>query len=236
MRAPTILSLVALIASIGAIGIAQKQDHGFVAAPGASYDFTQGAPNLGFQRTSGDLLINSITSSNTAVDGSWALCKSGGATCGTIALPASLPNNITVTVPDVSVTIFNDELNAFCSGTVNATANTVVFLSPTGNGGATCAGAGNNTQTAMPFAYSGTVRNLIAKVGAAPSGSNTLITTLFVNGSATALTCTITGPGTTCSDATHQIAVSSGDAWGMQTIDNGTSDTTAQIRVVARHQ
>lgn len=74
--------------------------------------------------------------------------------------------------------------------------------------------AGNNFSSAGPlsiFAIAGTVSSLYANVTSAVTGSNTLVMTLYVNGSPTSLTCTITGGATTCSDTSHSASVSVGD-------------------------
>lgn len=63
--------------------------------------------------------------------------------------------------------------------------------------------------TPMPLA--GSFATLRVVTDYAPGGSDTAIVTLFKNAVATALTCTMTGAATTCSDITHSVAVVQGD-------------------------
>ena len=75
------------------------------------------------------------------------------------------------------------------------------------------------TRSLVPRA--GTVRNLYVRVSVDPGNTKTCVYTVMLNGVATALTCTITGNGTTsltASDTTHSFAVVAWDEIGLRLV------------------
>lgn len=113
----------------------------------------------------------------------------------------------------------------FCTGTVG-TAETE-FLN-----GAACSGATTSTyRYTSPVA--GELANLrVFSSAAVTGGASKDVLTVFKNGAATAITCTIAAAGTTCSDATHAVAVAPGDTITFQFV-TATSDTAANISASA---
>lgn len=79
----------------------------------------------------------------------------------------------------------------------------------------------------------GTARNLRCYLGTAPGGADTVIITARLNGADTTTTCTITGAGQTCSDASNTAAVSAGDRVSLKAVSSaGTaSDLSCSIEV-----
>lgn len=70
---------------------------------------------------------------------------------------------------------------------------------------------------AMPMPSAGTLLNLAATGSVGFSG--TVVVTMFLNGSAAALTCTIStavNPNNQCTDTIHRVAVHRGDLVGVQ--------------------
>lgn len=90
-----------------------------------------------------------------------------------------------------------------------------------GNGAMVTSGNENFIKQRMPTG--GTLSKLRVSVSAAPSTSRTF--TLRQNASGTTLTCTITNPNTTCTDAVNSVTVAAGEDFSLQTV--GTSDTGA---------
>ncbi len=71
----------------------------------------------------------------------------------------------------------------------------------------------------MPVPFTGHIKDLQAVMNGAPGSGNSIQFTLFINGSSTALTCTISGASaTTAVDATHSVAVSAGDLVTLQLV------------------
>jgi hypothetical protein len=81
-----------------------------------------------------------------------------------------------------------------------------VFLQAGGDS----AGTGNEAVAQFRIARPCIVQTMSCKLATAPTGVNTLATTLRKSGAATALTTTITGPGTTATDLTHAVEYASG--------------------------
>lgn len=79
----------------------------------------------------------------------------------------------------------------------------------------------------------GTARNLRCYLGTAPGGADTVSITARLNGADTTTTCTITGAGQTCSDASNTAAVSAGDRVSLKAVSSaGTaSDLSCSIEV-----
>lgn len=66
----------------------------------------------------------------------------------------------------------------------------------------------------------GTARNLYCDLGTAPGGADTVIVTARINGADSAVTCTITGAATTCSDTSNTAAVSAGHRLGLKAVSS----------------
>jgi len=72
----------------------------------------------------------------------------------------------------------------------------------------------SSSAVGFPMPSPGTLSNLTVYVGGASSGSGYGATTVYVNGSASALTCSVstgTGNPVTCSDTTDTVSVATGD-------------------------
>jgi hypothetical protein len=83
-----------------------------------------------------------------------------------------------------------------------------------------------NVSVSCPL--SGTFRNLFV-FSTAPAAGQTLTATLRVAGADTALTCTITGPSTTCSDVTHTAACTAGNLFVMKLVTSATTGSLAAV-------
>jgi hypothetical protein len=70
--------------------------------------------------------------------------------------------------------------------------------------------ASSASDAGSPISVSATLTGFRARLSAAASGS--VVFTLFVNGSATSVTCTIPSGQTTCSDTTHTVGLVPGNA------------------------
>lgn len=84
---------------------------------------------------------------------------------------------------------------------------------------------GGNSNTAIffnlivPVPFAGHIKDLVAVMIGAPGVGNSVQFTIFVNGSSTALTCTVSGASaTTAVDATHSVSVSAGDLVTLQLV------------------
>ena len=76
---------------------------------------------------------------------------------------------------------------------------------------------------------SGTFKNLYV-ASTAPAAGQTLTSTFRVNGSDTALTCTITGGvSTACNDTTHTAACAAGQTYSLKTVTSATTGTLTAI-------
>ena len=83
-------------------------------------------------------------------------------------------------------------------------------LSYNGWGGGTISDTNANVLfQVMPIA--GTISKLRAVADYAPGGTETITAALYKNGAATALSCTMTGTDTTCSDSSNTVSVVQGD-------------------------
>jgi hypothetical protein len=74
----------------------------------------------------------------------------------------------------------------------------------------------------------GTFKNLFVQ-STAPASGQTLTATWRVNNANTALTCTITGTGTTCNDTTHTATCTAGQSYDLQLVTSATSGTLAFV-------
>lgn len=109
----------------------------------------------------------------------------------------------------------------FCTGTTGSAETE--FLN-----GAACSGATTATYRYL-VSTNGEVANLrVFSSAVAVGGANKDVLTVFKNGVATAITCTIAAAGTTCSDTTNGVAVVAGDVLTFQFV-TATSDTAANV-------
>lgn len=82
-----------------------------------------------------------------------------------------------------------------------------------------------------PVARAGTFSKLRVRIPSALTGAQTYTLTLLVNGSASALTCTVDSSGLTASDLTHTVSVSLGDdvCWQLTPANTPTTQTVIQV-------
>jgi hypothetical protein len=111
----------------------------------------------------------------------------------------------------------------------------VTFVDPLDTSGFIGMGGEANVTTsageaASPIPAAGTVAGFRARLSAVPAGP--VVFTLYVNGAATGVTCTVASPATTCTDATHTAAVGVGDTVAVS-ITNG-SGLLRHVRWSAR--
>jgi hypothetical protein len=110
---------------------------------------------------------------------------------------------------------------SFCSGTVGSAATEYLNY-------AACSGASTATYSFV-VATDGELANLqVYSSAAVVGGTGKDVLTVYVNGSATAITCTIAASGTTCTDSTHGVHVAAGAYVQFQFV-TATSDTAANI-------
>lgn len=135
-------------------------------------------------------------------------------------------NDLTVIRPDGSTTDLETgtALLFSCAGTF-ANSNTV-WLFP-GAGVTACTGV-NGVETPVPFG--GTLKNLYVKVGVTGVNASSGATTVFVNGSATSITCTIGNTLTTCNDPTRTATIAAGSTLSIR-VTTQASETLANMRV-----
>lgn len=81
-------------------------------------------------------------------------------------------------------------------------------------------GSETNVQGICPF--TATFRNLYIN-SAAPASGQTVASTIRVANADTALTCTITGPGTTCNDTTHAATCTAGQTFSLKVVTSATT-------------
>lgn len=114
-----------------------------------------------------------------------------------------------------------DRGSRFCTGTVGSAETEYL-------NGAACSGA--TTSTARYIASQpGVIGNLrVASTAAVVGGSGKDVATVYKNGSATTITCTIAASGTACNDLTHYVTVAAGDSLAIQFV-TATSDTAANV-------
>lgn len=114
----------------------------------------------------------------------------------------------------------------FCTGTASASLTRSFALLGTGLS-STCTFAPDpKTSPTVPTA--GTISNLRIRMSTSTIGSGSLTFVAYVNGSPTALTCTVTNPATTCSNTTNTVSVAAGDYVWVQYATNA-AETAADI-------
>ncbi len=106
-------------------------------------------------------------------------------------------------------------ISGAASGTYTSTAKYFAF----GGGNVTASITSTDiAPTASPMA--GTISSLYVSINAADA-TDTLTLTLQVNGSDTALTCTVAATATTASDLAHSVSVNAGDVCKWKVVSNG---------------
>jgi hypothetical protein len=91
---------------------------------------------------------------------------------------------------------------------------------------------GTAANVAVPVAVAGTLHGLHVKLSSAPGSSSNdeYVLTVLVNGSATAITCSITGTSaTSCADTTHTAAVLPGDLLELQAAPGNTPSNSPTL-------
>lgn len=112
-------------------------------------------------------------------------------------------------------------ISAFCTGTVGSAQTEYLNT-------AACSGATTLTATRV-VTTPGTLWGLQVYSSAAVVGGSAVdVATVYKNGTATAITCTIAASGTTCSDLTHSVATAVGDVIAVKFV-TATSDTAANV-------
>ncbi len=109
-------------------------------------------------------------------------------------------------------------MNNYCLGTVGAAA-TNFFL--------TSSACNNTTVLGNPVGRPGLLKNLVVMVATPPT--TTLTATVWRTGAPTAITCSMTGPTTTCSDPSHTVALNATDTW-IVAINSATGSDAANVR------
>lgn len=134
--------------------------------------------------------------------------------------PTSTSTAQWIRIQDGTMASAGSTIDRFCTGVPTSAAT--VYLN-----GAAC------TTTTITTTYivnnPGVLATLrVASSAAVTGGSSVDVATVYVNGSATGLTCTIAAAGKTCSDVAHSIVVAPGAVVAIQFIA-ATSDTAANI-------
>ena len=103
------------------------------------------------------------------------------------------------------------------------------FAMPGGESGVT---ESNEDQWRMPLGS--TCSNIYAEVATAPGAGNSWAVSLNVNGTAsTAVTCTISGTGLTCSDTTGSESIAANDTLNFEFLESGTATGTGNLAASA---
>jgi hypothetical protein len=126
-----------------------------------------------------------------------------------------------IQVQDGTMVSSGTRIGNFCTGTVGSAET--AYLNT-----AACSGA--TTETARILVSGpGTLANLrVWSSAVAVGGSGKDVLTVRVNGSDTAITCTIAAAASTCSDLTHSVNVVAGDRVSFKFV-TATSDTAANV-------
>jgi hypothetical protein len=112
------------------------------------------------------------------------------------------------------------------SGTIGTANATTYYLWP---GGTSPTLANSTSKPGVPVPATCTARNLFVSAGAGPTGAGGTVT-LYHNGSAAALTCTLpAGSNVSCSDTTHTVSFAAGALWAIGVLATQASDTTANV-------
>lgn len=116
-------------------------------------------------------------------------------------------------------------LISYCTGTVGSAFPQTYILAP--DGSSTGCGGTGIAETPLPIACTASKLYVTASAAGAVAGSGVI--TLYKNGTATSLTCTL-GTGTTCNDLTDSVSFSAGDTKSIRIATGQGTDTTANPR------
>jgi hypothetical protein len=112
------------------------------------------------------------------------------------------------------------------SGTIGTANATTYYLWP---GGTSPTLASSTSKPGVPVPAGCTARNLYVSAGSGPTGAGGTVT-LYHNGTAAALTCTLSsGSNVNCSDTTHTVSFGAGALWAIGVLTTQASDTTANV-------
>lgn len=93
--------------------------------------------------------------------------------------------------------------------------------------------ASASTNTTPPIPYAATIQNMQAALSVAPGTGFSYAMTLFVNGLATSLACTVSNSATTCPDTTDQISVTAGENVEWKELGSSASANATAISISA---
>ena len=112
-------------------------------------------------------------------------------------------------------------VSSFCTGSLGSAETEYL-------NGAACSGATTATFSSVVATY-GTIYGLYVNAGTAVTGGTSKdVLTLYKNGSATTITCTMAASATTCSDTTHAVSTIPGDYLQFKWV-TATSDAGANV-------
>lgn len=80
-----------------------------------------------------------------------------------------------------------------------------------------------------PIAIAGTIKNLRIAVAVAPGAGTSFTITVYVNGSPSAVTCSVADANTTCSDLTHTASITANDLVSIESVPVGSPGALTQL-------
>ena len=116
----------------------------------------------------------------------------------------------------------------YCQGTIGTANATTYILAPFVNVANSNACTGTAAME-FPVPAPCIAKDLYVVATAAGAVAGSGVVTLYKNGSATTLTCTL-GTGTTCNDTTHLPTFVAGDTYSLRVLTGQATDTTAGVR------
>lgn len=122
---------------------------------------------------------------------------------------------------------------AYCGAAVGGGNGTTYVLNPAVN--ANSFQCNQTAATELPMPYAATASKLYVNSGVAGAVGGSGVVTVYKNGSATALTCTL-GTSLTCNDTTHTVGFSAGDTWSVRVTTGQASDTTQSVKAQFQYQ
>lgn len=138
----------------------------------------------------------------------------GGALTGDLTLTLSVSSPLGVAGGSLVVSAGGLVYGSYSGGGTGALGAATVYLTAPGQ-------AASATEHPLGLATrAGSLRSLRCALGTAPGGSDTVIVTARIAGSDSALTCTITGAGTTCSDTSNTPAATAGQAVSLKAVSS----------------